>query len=328
MEWNRKTRRNSLADGSDTPLEFSEQGGTATGGGDAPDTRSGLTPLRATLFRESHAMLSYALGAGLKVHPFVVEALDGTGPRKTEEILTAHSSLADLIAPATPRSVMLMHEDRLRHPLLSSFGSVPLVRMFLGIAVASMLLMLLTSLSPQVSRDNMGKTLLDNSGWSLAVCEAFLIFASLVGSAFAALFKLHRYISAGTYDERFASTYWIQLILGVIAGVVLSQVLYSVFPNSVPGAKPAGNYPPTFLQQPVLALIGGFSASLVHRILDRLVLAVESVFGGEVPKSAIPLQAKKPAAGKINALDRRAVSPEPKPALPDAGTPEALPASN
>ena len=72
--------------------------------------------------------------------------------------------------------------------------------------------------------------LFKNSGWALLKCEIFLISVSLVGSAFGALFKMYHFIAKDTYDPKHSSVYWIQLVLGVISGVVLSQVLYTTPP--------------------------------------------------------------------------------------------------
>jgi len=234
--------------------------------------------LRSTLFRECEAMTRYAMGGGLKVPPPIVAALERVGtltePRvETEDLMRAHSTLSELIAPATPRSVMLMVEDKVRHPYLSTFGPVPLVRMFMYIEVAAVLSMLLISLFEDVNTANMQLGLFKSSGWTLLKCEGFLICVSLVGSAFSVLFKLQRFISEGTFDPKYSSVYWLQLVLGMISGVVLSQVIYGSHAGS--DGKPS-----LLLQQPVLALAGGFSAPLVHRILNRLIVAAESMFGG------------------------------------------------
>lgn len=257
--------------------------------------------LRVVLLRQCDAMTRYALAGGLKVQPELVACLErasaeAAGERGVDidELMKIHARLADLIAPATPRSVTLMIEDRALHPLLSYFGPLPFVRAFMYVEIGSLILMLATCLFDDVNTQNMQLGLFKSSGWALMKCEAFLLFVSLVGSAFAALFKLQRYISNGTFDPKDSSRYWIQLVLGVISGVVLSQVLYS---NQAVGAAPS-----LLLQQPVLALVGGFSASLVYRILNRLITAVESLFGSDDSDQS-PVKGRSAATAKAPAAD-------------------------
>jgi hypothetical protein len=109
-----------------------------------------------------------------------------------------------------------------------------------------------------------------SSGFPLLLNELFYIAAGGLGAAFYALFTAYRYIASGTYDTTYESSYWIRFILGLIAGVL------------VPALIPIGKESVT---RPLLALLGGFSAAMLYRILQRLVQTVESLVEGE-PKPA------------------------------------------
>jgi hypothetical protein len=67
--------------------------------------------------------------------------------------------------------------------------------------------------------------------------------------------------------------------MGVISGIVLSQIVYDFFLHSgddttvqaVPAAAAIG--------QPLLALLGGYSVDFVHAILERAINTFGNVFG-------------------------------------------------
>ncbi len=198
-----------------------------------------------------------------------------------------HLELTKLVAPARPASLLLLSDQRRDYPWRHSFGAVPMVRKMLALAVLSLMLMLGVALSSDVSAENMTKGLLALQGLPLLANETFLIAAAAVGATLANLKRLDRYVSACTYDERYESSYWTRVVMGVISGVILSQVIYGVF-ISAAKANAAGASNPGFIEigQPVLALLGGFSAEVVHDILAHLISVVQNVFGGIKPRSS------------------------------------------
>jgi hypothetical protein len=109
-----------------------------------------------------------------------------------------------------------------------------------------------------------------DSGTSLLLNELFYLCAGGLGAAFYALFTAYQYIAAGTYDTTYESSYWIRFILGLIAGVLLPSLIPISSGNS------QGN-----VTRPLLALLGGFSAAVLYRILSRLVQTVESLAEGD-----------------------------------------------
>src|SRR6476660_8816773 len=71
--------------------------------------------------------------------------------------------------------------------------------------------------------------------------EAFLVSAASLGACFANLQRIDTFISVGTYDPRFQSTYWTRWVMGVISGVILSQLVYnSLLAHSGVGPSPSG----------------------------------------------------------------------------------------
>jgi hypothetical protein len=135
----------------------------------------------------------------------------------------------------------------------------------MAIGFASLVAFVLTTLSPQVTGQvDFART----SGINLLLNEMLLFSAAGIGAAFSALFKANGYIGDGTYDPRFDSSYWARFVLGLLAGMVLAIL--------VPIQGPSQEF-----GKPILALLGGFSASVVYRILARLVETLESLVQGE-----------------------------------------------
>jgi len=189
----------------------------------------------------------------------------------------AHAALAQIIAPATPEAVLLLTDERATHPLLYSLGPLPIVRQMLVLAILSLILLLGISLSDEVNAVNMGKTLLTLSGYPLFIIEVFLLSAASLGSCFQNLQKINVVISDGTYDPKFQSTYWTRWVMGVISGVIFSQLIY-VLLMEASTASPGGV--PSTIGEPILALLGGYSVDLVHGILSHTINTLGGFFRG------------------------------------------------
>jgi hypothetical protein len=111
---------------------------------------------------------------------------------------------------------------------------------------------------------------LTSSGVELLLNELFFITLGGLGAAFSALFTAYRYISDGTYDPKYESTYWLRFILGLMAGLLLPALI-----------PIGGGADDNALTKPLLALLGGFSAAMLYRLLERLVNTVESLVRGD-----------------------------------------------
>jgi len=262
--------------------------------------------------RECEAMAEHALGLGLTVPVEVLQRLDqalsadgatpkgDSSPQGAAEsnavsglalgahsmqtsafvsLALTHSALALIIAPATPEAVRLLADERLKHPKLCVFGPLPVVRRMLGLAILSLASLLGVSLSEHVNATTLSKTLLEQSGYDLFLAEVFLLSAASLGSCFANLQKVNSFITDGTYDPKFQSTYWTRWVMGVISGVLLAQLVYDVFfPDSKTGSSNA--ILPISLGQPILALLGGYSFDVVYGILNHTIESIRRFFLG------------------------------------------------
>ncbi len=242
------------------------------------------------LFKQAEAMAAYALSSGLRVPGSILETVaraedalkDASTVGETEgaenggrssqadvirRLAAAHEQLARIVAPATPRTLLLLSQER-ETARLAFLGPVRLVRQMMLVAAVLLGGFILTALSPHVNASS--GDIFRSSGPKLLVNELFLLSAAGIGAAFTALFRANRYIANGTYDPKYESSYWVRFILGLIAGIVLPVLI------PIKGGDS--------LSRPLLALVGGFSASVVYRILSRLVETIESLFQGDPQK--------------------------------------------
>jgi len=104
-------------------------------------------------------------------------------------------------------------------------------------------------------------------------CEA-------LGSCFQNLQKINAVIADGTHNPKFESTYWTRWAMGVISGIILSQLVYHlVLTHDSEGDVTVPWLSPT-IGEPLLALLGGYSVDVVHRILSNLIDSFAGLFGG------------------------------------------------
>jgi hypothetical protein len=193
--------------------------------------------------------------------------LGPTPPARLDELARAHAALARLITPATPRGILLLNRGR-QHGRFRQLGPVRLIRQMLLVVILLLAGFVVLSTSKYIN-DTSGDVFRD-SGISLLLNELFYLCAGGLGAAFYALFTAYQFIAEGTYDTTYESSYWIRFILGLIAGVLL--------PSLIPISS--GNTQGS-VTRPLLALLGGFSAAVLYRILSRLVQTVESLAAGD-----------------------------------------------
>jgi hypothetical protein len=248
--------------------------------------------VETVLLHEIEAMVLFALGAGLdlppealtsRTHPPADTASPDPAPDAPEPLVRladVHLTLTKLIGPARGSTLVLLAEQRRRHPVLHSFGPVPQVRWMLAAAALSLVLLLGTALSGDVNAENVSKGLLNLDGLKLVLVETFLIASSAVGATLANLKCLSRHIANCTYDPRYDSSYWSRLVMGLISGVILSQVVFGTWITTHPAdANDPGASALLGFGQPILAILGGFSAELVHDILTHLIGVVGNALG-------------------------------------------------
>ncbi len=260
--------------------------------------------LRDQILRECIEMVRYALSSGTRVSTAVVETVEtartapAPGGADLAALAGAHDRLAKIVAPATPRALVLFaEEDDKQKGLLRLPGPVRLVRRMALAALVSVGLFIVSSLSRSVTHGS--GDVLDSWGWDLLVNEVFWLASAGVGASFAMLFQVNEFIVNRSYDPKYESSYWIKFLIGVIAGFILVALIPLDGLEGQAGAASSAQA----LARPTLAMLGGFSASAVYRILTRLMNTVESLFRAD-PRDEAAL--REQAAGARAAEDAAA----------------------
>lgn len=197
-------------------------------------------------------------------------AREGADP-EFADLVALHNRLAEMIAPALPRTITLLREDPSQGRWLAVLGALPTIRRLTCLSLIFTGLFMLSALSGHVNEASMRSGILTMSGLDLLEVLVFILAAAGMGACFQALFTAQRYVVAGTYDPRHDSDYWTRIVLGLTAGLMLAELI----PHDKMGEQGQ------LMAKPLLALLGGFSASLVYRVLARLVETVEGLFAGD-----------------------------------------------
>jgi hypothetical protein len=236
--------------------------------------------LRQELLAEIWLMLRFAWSRGLVLPAEFSErlvALDSapSSPAQASEsavplaaLVGLHADLTRAIAPAMPVTLGLMGDHEDLPGWVRVMGPIANVRLLLGAAFVFLALFIALSVSPYLTVQTMNADIYMLDGMRQLVVMAFLLAAAGIGATFQALFTAQRYVSDSSYDPRYDGSYWILIGLGLVAGLLLSVLL----PLEMSSASSPS------MAKPVLALLGGFSAGLVYRILQRLVDTVDSLF--------------------------------------------------
>lgn len=240
--------------------------------------------LKAQLMLECTAMAKHAFASGLQVPGQTIRVLDDftgtvstpTGGDESEggsmdmaPLIQAHERLVKIVEPAKPRTILLMDNETGQPGILKFLGAVPFIRRMMLAAIICLLLFITISLSPEINNKPESWDLFRSSGWALLLKELFLLSAAGLGASFTALFKANRYIVEGTFDPKYESSYWIRFSLGFIAGMILATLI------------PIEESVNADFGKPLLAMLGGFSADLVYRVISRIIETLESLFRGD-----------------------------------------------
>ena len=245
-------------------------------------------------------MARYVFSSGVQMPPEVLQSLpkleemlsaQGAATASLADIGSLHAQLSAVVAPSLPGTIYLLQKDRARKGWLSILGPLPTVRRLMLTALFFTLTFVLSSLTRHINVVTMGLDIYRMDGWVLLNVLVFLMSAAGMGATFNALFTAHSSIVNGTYDPRSESAFWSQIGLGVIAGLVISQIVpigqdnlqlptlksdYDL--DSIIEQLKLQGQTGSIISKPVLALVGGFSSTMVYTVLQRLVTTLESMF--------------------------------------------------
>jgi hypothetical protein len=114
-----------------------------------------------------------------------------------------HHQFSQIVAPATPHTLLLLEEDKEDASAWRFLGPIRIIRRLMGVGFLCLVIFLFTTLSPLVTGQ---VDFVNSSGPSLLLNELLLLSAAGIRAAFAALFKVNRFVADGTYDPRYDSS--------------------------------------------------------------------------------------------------------------------------
>ncbi|MFK7798461.1 MAG: hypothetical protein AB8E82_13495 [Aureispira sp.] len=261
---------------------------------------------------ECETMVRYAQSQGKKVPSHVLKQLSDLNaiaheleqsaaagntqeldPRSLNMALLGelHRDMAAVIAPATPATVLLMEDNR-RKGVSGILGPVPLVRRLNIITLLCLLTFFaLFAVDWRMEEDIINSFTINGdifsySGWKFVVNELVILCMAALGASFYALFEVYKYITKNSYDPKYDSIYWIRFVLGIVSGVILAQFIFvdpAILgdPDQVAAEMRKSRELGGFVTyKPLLAFLGGFSARVVHKILNSMVEAIETFISG------------------------------------------------
>tara|TARA_Y100001960_G_scaffold286801_3_gene324386 strand:- start:362 stop:952 length:591 start_codon:yes stop_codon:yes gene_type:complete len=130
-------------------------------------------------------------------------------------------------------------------------------------------------------------SMFDMEGARLLYVQAILLASAAIGASFSALFKANSYVTAGCFDAKYESSYWVRFVVGLISGIILTQLipinLDAVAKTAEQSTGMGGGMSHAALKI-TMALVGGFSANLVYTILDRIVDTAQSFISPQQPE--------------------------------------------
>ncbi len=240
--------------------------------------------LRVQLRRESLAMSAYALTIGRRMPQETASKLnlldENFGSAPIDQLVQLHSELAELIAPALPGSVSHLYQHAARAKFQHRLAPVPVAR---WMAIVGLVFVVIILASASLRR-SMTKTLTGaccrTPAGTYCWCSCSCCRRQETGACFANLFDILKSVNAMTILPTFSSEYWVKLALGVIAGLLLAELIpITAMPVDGAAAKGVVADGEGSMQKPVVALLGGFSASILYTILNWLTETMENLFG-------------------------------------------------
>ncbi|MDI3291232.1 hypothetical protein QHF83_48435 [Polyangium sp. 15x6] len=259
------------------------------------------TTIRGHLATETSAMAAHALSYGQKVPSSALRVLsaieEGHAGCTIEELADAHEQLAQVIAPMTPAAALALTDGESVEARRKQ-GYAFMTRRLMMVAIASLVAFVGLSLTPYTN-DPQYENIFEASGLPLLINELFFISAAALGACFAGLAQLERNANYGTFDPRHDGAFWKRFMLGVISGLLLATILDL---RSAGTPNPEDGNP---IAAAGLALVGGFSCTVVYRILNRLVETLETAVRGGGEEVALAGQQASQARSGAQILKER-----------------------
>lgn len=219
------------------------------------------------LTQEVNDMISFAGKNGLTIDTSVNQLIENY---TIDDLIKAHNAMCKNVAPATPKSIAFTREVRAKGENKSIFNKIPLVRNLIILAIIFLIAYVCIGLSPDVNNESLDDGVLNGEGLKLFLNMSYLVSISGLGVLFHLLKKVSTSVLKSTLVPEESVNYIAQILLGIIAGLLLSEIL-SDYLIKDPTAD-------NLLSRSILALIGGFSSDAIFSVLEGIINRVKAIF--------------------------------------------------
>jgi hypothetical protein len=218
------------------------------------------------LSTEINNMLSFAVYNGIIINTDINTLIQNS---TVDDLINAHNLLCKNVAPATPKSIEFTKKLHQEGESKSLINKLPLVRNLIILAIMFLIIFIITGVSPDVNNNSLDKGIMNNQGLPLLLNLGYLASVSGLGVLFYLLKDVSAAVKKGVLLPEESIEYMAQIVLGIIAGLILSEVLslYLTDPNQV-----------NLFNKSILALIGGFSSDAIFSILQGVINRIKSIF--------------------------------------------------
>ncbi|AXT57631.1 hypothetical protein D1815_18430 [Aquimarina sp. AD1] len=218
------------------------------------------------LSNEINNMLSYAIFNGITINTEVNTLIQNS---TVDDLINSHNILCKNISPATPKSIEYTKKLREEEKGKTLFSKLPLVRNLIILSIIFLIAFIITGLSPEVNNDSLDKGIMDNQGLSLLLNLGFLTAISGLGVLFYLLKNVSTAVKNGTLVPEDTIYYVALIILGVIAGLISSEII-SFYQKDAQQIN--------LFNKGLMALIGGFSSDAIFSILQGIIDRIKAIF--------------------------------------------------
>lgn len=215
---------------------------------------------------EINNMLSFAVYNGITINTEINELVQNSN---VDDLINAHNLLCKNVAPATPKSIEYTRRMHHEGSSKSVFNKIPLSRNLMILSLVFLVMFITTVMSPDVNNASLDKGILGSNGFPLLLNLGYLASVSGLGVLFYLLKDVSSSIKNGTLVPEDSISYMSQILLGIIAGLIMSEILslYLKDPNEI-----------NLFNKSILALIGGFSSDAIFSILQGLINKIKGIF--------------------------------------------------
>lgn len=211
-------------------------------------------------------MLSYAVYNGITIKTKINALIQNSS---VDDLINAHNIMCKNVAAATPKSIAfatILYKSKKDKSLLNK---LPLVRNLILLALLFLAIFIAIGSFTHVNNDSLDEGIMNNSGLQLLLNIGYLCSISGLGVIFYLLKSVSSSLQKRALLPEQAIEYIAQIVLGVIAGLFLSEILFTYItdPNKI-----------NLFNKSILTLIGGFSSDAIFSILQGVIDRIKSIF--------------------------------------------------